>query len=140
NPVCHRSRLVYAPRTRLPIRSALAARWNVAGWESGPFAKEEILHLFEEELLRFLGAEVEAVLVHDHLHMLHPQLPGLFGDVFIDALAEGVAFERHLVEAGHFLLELNAMDHASTLVRFHCLLLTKRVAATHERISFRSRI
>src|SRR5256885_11492792 len=56
--------LCTAPRTRLPIRSALTARRDVAGRESGAFAKEEILHLFEEELLRLLGAEVEPVLVH----------------------------------------------------------------------------
>src|SRR5258708_6059164 len=112
-------------------RSALTARWNVAGWKSGALAEEEILHLFEQELLRFLSAQVEAVLVHDHLHVLHPHLPGLFGDVLVDALAEGMAFERHLVEAGQLFLKFHAHDRAPALVLFEFLCTEHAAAATH---------
>ena len=70
----------------------------------GAFAEEVFFHLLEQEFLRFGLAQVEAVLVHDHLHVFHPALPRLFRNVFVDALAQRVAVEGNFVEAGQFLL------------------------------------
>src|ERR1017187_2637406 len=70
-------------------------------------AKEETVHLLDEELLGFPGAEVQAVLVHEHLHAVHPHLPGFLGNVVVDLLPERMAVERHFVEALHFALELH---------------------------------
>src|SRR5579872_4843979 len=72
----------------------------------GAFAEEVFFHLFEQELLGFGLAEVEAVLVHDHLHVLDPTLPGFFGNVLVDALPQRVPVKGNFVEAGGFLLQL----------------------------------
>jgi len=61
--------------------------------ECRAIAEEVLLHLLEEEFLRFRVAEVQPVLVHEHLHVLEPQLPRLFRDVLVDALSERVPFE-----------------------------------------------
>src|ERR1700690_3316279 len=80
-------------------------------WRQGRALTEEVLlHLFDDELLRFRVAQVQPVLVHEDLHVLEPQLPGLFRDVLVDALAEGVPFEGNVVEPGHLALELDAED------------------------------
>ena len=90
----------------------LRSRWNVAGWKRSAFAEEVIFHLLEQELLRLLRAEVEPVLVHDHLHLLEPHLPGFLGDVLVDALAQRMVVERGLVESRHFPLKFDAEDLA----------------------------
>ena len=65
-------------------------------------------HPSEQERLRLLRSEVEPVLVHDHLHVLEPHLPGFLGNVFVDTLAERMIVEGRLVEAGKFLVQLDA--------------------------------
>ena len=97
---------------RLASRSVAVAGRNVTGRKRRAFAEEVLFHLLDQELLRFLRAQVEAVLVHDHLHVLDPHPPGFLRHVVVDALAEGMAFEGNLVESGHFPLELRAKDHA----------------------------
>src|SRR5664280_529001 len=59
-----------------------------------------------------LSTEVEPVLVHDHLHVLDPHLPGFLGNVLVDLLAQRMALERHFVHAFHLALELHAEDFA----------------------------
>src|SRR5881392_3544940 len=65
-----------------------------------------------QEFLGLCGSKVEPVLVHEHLHVLHPHLPGFFGNAVVDLLAERMAFERNLVQAFHFLLKLHAKNFA----------------------------
>src|SRR5262249_3078153 len=65
---------------------SLVAWGNVVRWWGCARSKEIVVHLLDEELLRFLCSEVEPVFVHDHLHMLHPTFPRLFGNVVIDLL------------------------------------------------------
>src|ERR1039458_5669024 len=75
--------------------------------EGRAFAKEVLVHLLDEELLGFLVAEVEAVLVHDHLQAVYPHLPGFLGNVVVDLLPQRMAVEGHFIEAFHFLLKLH---------------------------------
>ena len=94
-----------------PVMSGLlvpASGGTKSGGKRRPFTEEVLFHLFEQEFLVLALAQVEAVLVHDHLHLLDPQLPGLLGDVIEDALAERVVVERPLVETFHLLLKLDA--------------------------------
>src|SRR5207302_2141596 len=86
----------------------LSLRRDEIGRERGAFAKEVVVHLLQQKLLRFLGAEVEAVLVHEHLHVLHPHLPRFLGDALEDLLAERMALERHFIQAFHLFLEFDA--------------------------------
>ena len=62
-------------------------------------AKEEVLHLFGDQVLCLLLPGHQAILVEDHLHPLFPQLPGLRGHLFKDALAQ-LAGPRGSVEPG----------------------------------------
>src|ERR1039457_1669791 len=80
---------------------------DVIGGQGRPGAKEETVHRLDEELLGFPVAEVEPVLVHNHLHAVHPHLPGLLGNVVVDLLPKRMAIERHFVEALHFALDLH---------------------------------
>src|SRR5260370_37873591 len=50
------------------------------------FAEKVLFHLLEQKLLGLRLAQVEAVLVHDHLHVFHPPLPCLFPNILVDAL------------------------------------------------------
>src|ERR1039457_349801 len=93
-------------------RSALRFRRNEVGWQLRALAEEILVHLFEEEFLGLGGAEVEPVLVHDHLHVLNPHLPRFFGDVVEDFLAQGMPLERDFVHALHLFLELHTKDLA----------------------------
>src|SRR5207245_2510050 len=54
------------------------------------------------------------ILVHEHLHMLDPHLPGFLGDTFVDLQADRMALERRLVQPRQLLLELYAKNFAST--------------------------
>ena len=93
-------------------RSGLRLRRDEIGRQLRALAEEILVHLFEEEFLGLRGAEVEPVLVHEHLHVLHPHLPGFLGDAVVDLLPQRMAFERDFVQALHFLLELHAKDLA----------------------------
>ena len=90
---------------------AFAFGGDVAFGEGGAGAEEEELHLFFHDFLRVGIERVEAVLVHHHLGVLNPQFPGVFGDAFVDALAE-FALPGDAVEAREFAAELDALDHA----------------------------
>src|SRR5688572_17957691 len=69
------------------------------------------LALVEHELLSFRRSEVDAVRV-DVLHRVtDPHVPSLFGDLFVDPLAEIVLVGR-LRETRQFLAELLAHHHA----------------------------
>ena len=97
------------PRSK---RSALRFRRDEIGRQLRALAEEVLVHLFEQEFLGLRGTEVEAVLVHEHLHVLHPHLPRFLGDVVVDLLPQGMAFERDFVQSFHLLLELHAEDFA----------------------------
>src|SRR5579864_7110198 len=124
----------YALKWPPPYRwSSLSLRfWRHVTWrQRRAFAEEIIFHLLEQEFLRFLSAEVQPVLVHDHLHLLQPHLPGFLGDALIDALAERMAIEGRLVEPRHFLLEFDAEDFASAAGFFFDSGTEHSAAATH---------
>src|SRR5207245_7185392 len=86
---------------------ALVPQSDITGRMCRTFAKEILFHLAEEELLRLGRSEVQAIFVHDHFHLLDPHLPGVFRDVFIDSLSEGVAVKRNLVESRQLLVQLH---------------------------------
>jgi len=96
----------------------LRTGWNVPRRQRRALAEEIIFHLLQQKFLRFLGTQVQPVLVHDHLHLFQPHLPRLFGDVFVDSLAQGVVIEGSLVQARHFFLELDAENLPAGLVGF----------------------
>src|SRR4051812_33696844 len=93
-----------------PRNSALRGGRLVVRRQLRAFAEEELLRLIEEDLVRLLGAAPEPVLVHDHLEMLEPQLPGVLRDAFVDALAQ-VVVPRLELEAGQLLPDLCALHH-----------------------------
>src|SRR6266436_10359244 len=78
----------------------------VAFGELGAFAEKELLHLFFHYFLRAGIEGIEAVFVHHHFGMLDPELPGIFRNIFEDALAE-LAFPGRAVEAGHVAAEFD---------------------------------
>src|SRR5438105_774112 len=82
----------------------------VVGRERRALAEEVLLGLVEEDLVRLLAAAGQAVLVHDHLEVLEPHLPGFLRDVVVDALPQLVG-ERLVLQAGQLSLELLALHH-----------------------------
>src|SRR6266849_573781 len=88
----------------------LGLRRLVVGRQRRALAEEVLLRLVEEDLIRLLASPGEAVLVHDHLEMLQPHLPGLLRDAVVDALPELVG-ERLEFQAGQLALELDALHH-----------------------------
>src|SRR3954471_21289209 len=92
-----------------PRNSALRGGRLVVRRQLRPFAKEELLGLIEEHLVRLLRAAREPVLVHDHLEVLEPELPRVLRDVLVDALAQ-VVVPRLELEARQVLPELCALD------------------------------
>src|SRR5664279_1743027 len=69
--------------------------------------EEKLIHLFDEEALSFLGPGLQTVFVQQHLLVIHPLAPRLFGDVVVNLLAK-IVIEGQLVEALHLLLILRA--------------------------------
>src|SRR5438128_3372603 len=84
--------------------------WLVVGRQRRSLAEEVLLGLVEEDLVRLLAAAGQTVLVHDHLEMLQPHLPGFLRDVVVDALAQLVV-EGLVLQAGQLPLELLALHH-----------------------------
>src|ERR1035441_251302 len=97
------------PRWR---RLSLRSRRDEVGRQLCALAEEVLVHLLEKEFLRLGCAEVEPVLIYDHLHVLDPHLPRFLGDVVEDFLRHRMALERDFVHALHFFLELHAEDLA----------------------------
>jgi hypothetical protein len=44
--------------------------------------------MFDDKFPRLLRAKVQAILVHEHLHVLKPHAPPFFGDIFIVELLQ----------------------------------------------------
>src|SRR5512133_3941565 len=87
-----RSNRRYGDRMR-NCDSALQPRWRRSGlrlrrYEIGrqlrALAEEVLVHLLQQKLLGLRRAKVEAIFVHEHLHVLDPHLPGLLGDAVVD--------------------------------------------------------
>src|ERR1700761_9103292 len=53
---------------------------DVYGRMGGAFSEEIFFHLLQQKFLRFWRAQVEPIFVHNHFHLLHPHLPGVFGN------------------------------------------------------------
>ena len=81
----------------------------------GAFAKKELLQVPVVDFLAFGRGEIQAVLVYNHDRMVDPHLPGLFGNVVVDALAKLVG-EWYEFETFEFFVELYALDHAGHAV------------------------
>ena len=92
-------KLVFTLTPRLPVEHpatrrvtsggelAFRFRRDVSFGQFRSFAEEKLLHLFFHDFLRIGIERIQPVLVHDHLGVLQPQLPGVFRNVFVDALA-----------------------------------------------------
>ena len=87
---------------------ALMGDGNKVRRRRGALPKEILLHLLNDEFLGVGRTEIEPILIHEHLQMLHPTLPGFLRNVVVNALTEGVSFERNLVETFGFLLQFDA--------------------------------
>src|ERR1039457_2376199 len=88
-------------------QSCLRLWRHVSRRKRGALAEEVIVHLFDDKFLRLRSAQVQAILVHDHLHVLKPHAPPFFGDIFIDLLAQRMSVERNFAEARHLFLEFH---------------------------------
>src|SRR6218665_3659043 len=84
---------------------------DVAGGDVGPFTEEVALHLLPQVLARLGIRARETVLVHQHLLVLGPGLPGFLRDLLVDLLAQ-LARVRREIEAFGLLLQLHALDHS----------------------------
>jgi DNA-binding CsgD family transcriptional regulator len=73
-------------------------------------AKEVLLHLLDQKLLRFGLPRLEPVFIEQHLGVLGPHLPGLSAHGFIDFLPQ-FGIERGFIQAGKFASKLCAFDH-----------------------------
>src|SRR5512137_933162 len=98
-------RISPSPRTGLP----LARRRHVIRRQLRALAEEELLRLLEEDLVGAGVSRGQPVLVHDHLEVLEPHLPGFLGDGVVDALAE-IVRERLEGHPGQLAPELFAVD------------------------------
>jgi hypothetical protein len=74
-------------------------------------AKEILLHLLDQKLLRLGFPRLQAVFIQQHLGVLGPHLPGLSAHVFIDLLSQ-FGVERGFIQAGKFASKLCAFDHS----------------------------
>src|SRR5882724_7461318 len=88
--------------------SALRLRRHEIGGQLRTLAEEVAVHLLDQKFLCLCGAEVEPILIHEHLHVLHPHFPRVLGDTLVDFLSKRVAFERDFVQAFQLLLKLHA--------------------------------
>src|SRR5579883_1224055 len=115
-PVSPKSGLPKAAATqdgqlKLAAKITLGLWGDVAFGKASAFAKEELLHLLFHDFLGVGIDRIQAIFVHDHFGVFEPELPGIFRDILIDALAE-FAFPRHAIEAGQLLAEFHTVDHA----------------------------
>ena len=95
--------------------SLFLLRRDVVRRQGSAFTEEILLHLLEQKLLRLGGSEIQPILVHEHLHVLDPHLPGVFRNVVVDALAQWMTFERYLIEAHHIALKFDAENLVRSL-------------------------
>src|SRR5665213_3426812 len=83
--VCCRAKCTRTERTS---RRPLLGRSDKFLGQRTALAEEEFVHLLDQKLLRLACPGLQTVLIQQHLLALHPLAPGLFGDVFVDLLAE----------------------------------------------------
>jgi hypothetical protein len=98
-------------RTSRPENLGFALFGDVVRREGGPFAEEEIFHVFRHEILGLLLPRHQAILIENHLHAFFPELPGLNGDVLENALAQ-FARPGWRVQARELFLEFHALHCA----------------------------
>ncbi len=79
-------------------------------------AEEKLLHLLFHYFLRVGVHRVQTEFVEQHLGVVYPHFPGVFGDAVVNALAD-FALPRDAIQAGQFLAEFHALHHAN-LLRF----------------------
>src|SRR6185369_937137 len=101
-----------ARTAHVPRGLPLLTGWLEVGRELGVLAEEELLGLVPEDLVRARVRRRQAVLVHDHLEVLEPELPRVLTDAVVDALVE-IVVERLEREPGQLLAELLANHHPS---------------------------
>src|SRR5580704_8674601 len=95
--------------------------------ELGAFAEEKLVQLLFHDFQRLRIEGIQTVLIHDHLGMLNPELPGFLGDVVIDTLTE-LALPRYAVEPFHLSAKFDALYHARSGLRRRGLGLVCHVA------------
>jgi hypothetical protein len=109
----------------------LLARWNVIRRQRCALSKEVLLHLLEEEFLSLWSTKIQTVLVHEHLHVLHPHSPRLFRDVVVDPPPQRMAFERNFLQSFHLVLELDAKNAPCAFRNRLRLIEVRRNTTTH---------
>src|SRR5258708_2411277 len=122
------SRSASRPRSK---RSALRLSGHKIGGQRRAFPEEILVHLLDEEFLRLRRAQVEPVLIHEHLHVLHPEFPGFLRDVVVYFLPQRMAFERDFVQPFHLFLELHAEHFARAGTNRARNLIESAASATH---------
>src|ERR1039457_1787989 len=97
-------------RNPIERQHTLVSRRDVLGGKRRTFAEEELLHLFDEEILCLRSPGLEAVFIEEHLLPLYPFGPSRLGNALVNLLTE-FGVERRLVEAFHLFLVFYAKYH-----------------------------
>src|SRR5690606_36385794 len=104
---CRRDR---APEPVSGAAGPSGARRHVAGGPLGTVPEEVALHLSGKVFARARIGQAQPVLVDEHRLVAQPVLPGLFGYLFVDSLADFAGIGREIQSFGQ-LAELDAVDH-----------------------------
>src|SRR5215510_10418948 len=106
-----RSRLNARRRWKSSRQASTPLLWrNVFLGERCTLAEQEILHVLHDDFLRFSVRRIEAVLVENHLAVLAPLSPRLFGDTLVNTLTQR-AIEGWFIEPRQVSPQLHAIDH-----------------------------
>src|ERR1700682_1183255 len=89
------------------LNNSLVRGRDVFSGAGRAFSEEELLHLLHDNLLILLARWVQAILVQQHLAVLHPLAPSLLRDIFVNLLAQ-FAVERSLRKPGQFTFQFCA--------------------------------
>src|SRR5882724_4495286 len=96
----------YDQRGQLTLR----LRRHISLRQFGAFPEKKLLHLFFHDLLRVGIKRIQPVFVHHHLGVLQPQLPRLFRNAFVHALAN-LSPPGDTIQSRQILVELDAVHH-----------------------------
>jgi len=118
--------------SRVWVKGLFFARWNIVRRQRRALSEEVLLHLLQKKFLCLGRTQVEAVLVHEHFHVLDPHSPRLFRDVLINALAERMAFEWNFIQPFHLALELDAENTPRAFGNRRNLIEIRRNTAAHK--------
>src|SRR5260370_30623393 len=99
---------VHDSPARMP--AFLVARRNILLRQRSTFAKEKLVHLLHQKLLRLPRPRLQTILIQQHLLPLHPLAPRLLRNILVDLLPK-VRIERRFLPPVHLSLESRAENH-----------------------------